>query len=252
MLLHCVLTAENAPAPFLDVQMLQYQSMLQATENEPVTNPRFPMYFLDGDADRADVCAWSGIFCADGTVQTIVWSGTEVIEAIRIEWIPHSAQKLHFSFIFVGKAREARSLPREIRYLFLDRCNTLRGALRHVELRGLPSKMEEVHIKGCGLTGTVFLTELPESMRSISIRDIGLEAVYVANNSLPEGLKAIHVAGTYGEDILKCVDAPKADSRVKSVAWLAESKYVTETEEMLETFRERMQAVYFEERWGRQ
>ena len=188
-------------------------------------NQRFMLLLCLGDmcnalkvdsANRDDVCTWSGVECTDGFVtQLRVYSNRLYVDSVRgdypleIDWIPATTQFVHLDSIELLYQWQADMLPRDLRYLYLRLCYDSSADQKkpnyHIDLRRLPSRMEELILIASIIGRVINLRELPATMRFVYINHhpSHIEAVYIDYDMLPKHIENVHVVDFSGKDNMR-------------------------------------------------
>mmetsp|Transcript_7925 Transcript_7925/g.11970 ORF Transcript_7925/g.11970 Transcript_7925/m.11970 type:complete len:262 (-) Transcript_7925:6-791(-) len=190
-----------------------YKVLLFADVNAPLLG-----FQADGrDApeipDMKNPCSWTGIECTpDDIVIKIRWTRMTA-KAFDIDWFPPTTEVVNLNDLrLVNETLNTQRFPISARLYGATGCG-LQGS---VELRTLPSHLEILSLEDNHFSGTVFLTDLPDTLRGISFTSNLIEVVYVKNKSLPERFDTASFVNRHFKQKVKliCVDGKKVDPRV--------------------------------------
>ena len=180
-------------------------------------------YLLRDDGDRNNCCLWRTCRCTDGLLKTFVltkplpYADDIYAYDLNTSWLPHSLEFLHVTNAEFPNRFSISTLPRSLRYCYLHGTRhadlRFRRALTVLDLSQLPQKIEELDLRPIdALFGTVYVPDLPRSMRICLIRIYSVWEVYVANDGLPESLEIALFTG--GKVKLWSTTPGKLDKRI--------------------------------------
>ena len=163
-----------------------------------------------------DCCAWRGVGCADGVIVSIHLDhsgrGGGKITAIHMSWMPPTVRYAWIGYLHTFHGWKTSRLPREMRYLSLthvDRVPILKGRELEVDLRMLPSQMEELYVVGGWYNGAVYVDNLPQSMRIIQITNPAVNEAFVNFAALPLGFQGMCLSNTLSDAAQKKTEMPR-------------------------------------------
>ena len=159
-------------------------------------------------------CDWFGVYCEEGKITKIDWSGRDDSYLASLKWVPSTVHILRVHYAYLNSALETRLLPACLMYCDLERCG-LTGSL---ELRTLPPKLIDLMLPYNSIHGTLRLNNLPHSIEKIDIRNNPIKKVVVHNGNLPAKFYFARFFNHIGNLKIACVDARKADNRVHILA----------------------------------
>ena len=147
----------NTPA-YQETLMLR---AIDANVNAEARHPdHFWNYVRTGEAQETDPCTWRGVICSGGIVRRFIFPsvpyvvrrpGNPCIEnanwLLEFDWLPSTLHAIHLNQIYLIDGWTTESLPRELRYLNLDRSYSHSASERTVNFRKLPENMEVLHIQ---------------------------------------------------------------------------------------------------------
>ena len=115
-------------------------------------------------------------------------------------WLPQTIQHLQLVAADISVPLESDTLPRDLRYLFMQRCDPMCTALNEsaFDSRRLPQHLEEFHLVSSWITGTIVLDELPRTMRILQLMSSDLQEIICGDSITPEHLERIIIqSGTF-------------------------------------------------------
>ena len=149
-------------------------------------------YFRQPD-DSEDVCDWNGIQCTNGHVTSVFLSMRAVHCSVSMEWLPATVASVHFTEgVWLYRGWKPRNLPKRMRYLYMHSCSCI-TMQNELDLRYLPSQMEELFLLSCLSYRTVHIDYLPMTMRIVCITSRGDLIAFVSFESLPEELRIMRI-----------------------------------------------------------
>ena len=203
--------SENAP---------DLQSELIRQFFVPRNGNHLPRYVRGNNPDIEDVCSWSAIQCIDSNVISIYICATTADFGTRMEWMPPTVRHVHFFGAILLHGWSTENLSRELLYLYLYGCH-LNGSAEvghAVDLRRLPSQMEELILINGWYNGLIRLDALPRALSFLFISSAvasnfpievnyalfpaNLERVYITSSVASRGV-SIRVSGS--TKTTKCV-----------------------------------------------
>ena len=131
------------------------------------------------NADPDDLCSWPFVQCAEGCM-TALCSIRQKFRYI-MKWMPSTVQHIHI-YEEYAEPIKTRALPRDLRYLYSH--SQTRGYPYALDLKQLPSKLEELIIRNHLITGIVILTHLPSTLRLIYITSALPRTTSTENNQI--------------------------------------------------------------------
>ena len=124
-------------------------------------------------------------------------------------------------------------LPRGLRYLELRGLEIHRTTLRDrkIDLRRLPTKMQELFVIGGWYSGQVCLENLPQSMRITRLANAVITEAFIAHERLPVGIEGVSITRNLGANEraapvrLRPIGGVRKDARVVNHGERFKSKY---------------------------
>ena len=167
-------------------------------------------------ANPADVCTWRGVQCTDGLVthlhiahQVSMYS-MRAAWTLQMDWLPSTARFVHLGSIKFPIGWHPDRLPRDLRYLYMYFCfnsslDAQQGTKYDIDLRRLPSRMEELIVVSSIIGRVIDLRRLPDTMRFVFIKHHPrhIDSVYIDYHLLPETLEHVHVVDFSGKGSMK-------------------------------------------------
>ena len=152
------------------------------------------------------VCEYNGVECTDGVVRSLflAYRGNESDReawAVRLAWLPPTVEHIHLTAIKLHDGIASESLPRALRYFFVQNCMWQRFTRREnfLDFRKLPPHLEEFILDKGSFSGDIVLDALPQSMSFLFLRVMQrIEEVHVDKAALPAGMK--HLALRHAVD----------------------------------------------------
>ena len=193
-------------------------------------------HLLENEAVIDDVCTWNGVRCTDEVMKSIsIHLESDTKRMADIDWLPATTECVHFVGLTFYDRWSASRLPRDLKYMYLYGCGAVAHSETHtIDLRRLPRKTEELYLVEAddALEGSVCISDLPQTMRILYIRESYIRSVYVLYETLPQkliwacvttGIKGMHLK-------FRGTGSVKSDKRVKESKSLSsllvfESKY---------------------------
>ena len=185
------------------------------------------MTISEADTLAFDECDTRHIRCdANGLVEGIFADKSKSRPKNRkifdMQWAPPHAKFIHFRGITLASKVCSANLPRELRYLFLDRVMQIHQVYPEFafDLKNLPIRMEELIITGGVLRGPVVLTQLPAKLRILMLNTAQNRMktnVMVDFSVLPSVLQIAYITSFSSEQSVRIQNAgdTQADDRVR-------------------------------------
>ena len=185
----------------------------------------FWQYMAQADDETPDPCTWFGVECKFSQIiaffMTSVGKGDaagrwRLIWKVRMDWLPPTLRAVHLINVHMRNGWASEKLPRELRYLALRNCAMYGGVSYEVDLRRLPSAMEELHVIGGWYSGEVCIDALPKSMQWLILLMTGssVSTAYVDSRSLPDSLVQAVVLVNSETIKIREISKRKPDARV--------------------------------------
>ena len=187
----------------------------------------FP-YLCDESTDENKPCTWKGISCDDAhAITSLRFEPLESVQAlVNMRWLPPTVRDVSIHWAALYQGWSAAALPRDLRFLWL-RHNVLFSAVvpPDVNLRALPTKMEELHIFDSWIGGPIAIDGLPQSMRVLRIAQHKFYAKpYVHFETLPSSLEYMSFHSIDGAKVRICgMGSLQKDCRVNTQDIFADS-----------------------------
>ena len=162
-----------------------------------------------------DVTSIRCVKCDEGRVRVILWQSPR--RALRktllldLDWMPPLTECVHLDTYDLVTDLQTARLSRNLRYLCLRQVRMTRAS---INLRTLPARMEELHMVGTGLRGTLDVTQLPITMTHMTFGYIWVQDMLVCNASLPARLQSIKVKSYDKKFKFHAIGSKKCDERV--------------------------------------
>ena len=220
----------TADEPVLDYEnAIKYQEVCMSrlvtsnmNEEVPEQYVTLDSYFLNGLHPSTVMCSWNGVSCTDGLITAMKIHGTlDKSSIVHMGWIPPTVRIFSMRLTMMYGGYSTAALPRELRFFFLEACgDALFRTPRQnsLDFRTLPPKLEEFFSNGSWNRGPVFLDNLPQSLRNFYLRRVGMTKVFIAFETLPEGLHMMWLFTYLTNKPLRIIPTGrvKKDTRVKS------------------------------------
>ena len=158
-----------------------YDLQLQCIKNFCV-EPRYgSQEFIEGfhirnNVSQPRVCEYTGFRCLNYVLKTLsFYNGNDYGNAfvnakLDLYWLPSTLHAVYIKRNFLATQCLTSTLPRDLRFLFLDSVESLRYDCRfHVDLPALPVHMEELHLLYVLTVGPLVFNDLPKSLRRVQI-----------------------------------------------------------------------------------
>uniref|UniRef100_A0A7S4JM40 Leucine-rich repeat protein n=1 Tax=Paramoeba aestuarina TaxID=180227 RepID=A0A7S4JM40_9EUKA len=150
------------------------------------------------------ICFWHGITCEHGMIVRVDYQKFREGN-FNLCALPHTVEKLIVNVCNQHYLIEIRSLPRQLKSLFLVD-NRIFG---RPELTMLPPEIETVSLSKNRLTGPIDLTQLPSTLSKLHLNKNRIVQSTVWYEDLPRYFEKISLGGnTIGE--VRCTDPEKA------------------------------------------
>ena len=172
-----------------------------------------------------DACAWNGVSCTDMRIRSITWpnavSGETFLHirprALNIRWFPGYAYHIDIQgHLSAHGPFESRHLPGFASYVNMRGC-ALTGS---INLTNLPEMLRTIILSRNQLIGSLNFFHLPLNIETIDLTQNRLHKAYVWNDLLPKSLQnafLYHQNNKKGFRV-ECVDGKVCDYRIKSRA----------------------------------
>ena len=203
-ILQKLVTSENAHVKNIgDLQLATMLRFLHEVEF-PQGTVQF-MHVTQGMRQRTltNACAWRGVECTDGLVESILVDPKAVLFdrgrkkiLVDMDWIPGTAKYVRLDTVYARNRWLVERLPRDLRSLMMTFVHVASNthSERKINLSVLPRRMEELFLIKGWYEGPVHIANLPASMRVIEIVNAGLMQAAVDFAGLPLGFEAMIVA----------------------------------------------------------
>ena len=159
---------------------------------------------------RKEVCGWKGVECDNDYVNRIQWANTK-FQVHSLDWFPPSLRKILLVHHAYTKILNTRNLARHLIVCIMRLCRIY----GEVDLQTLPHNIEVLSLRRNSLSGCLYITQLPPSIRFIDLSSNQFEALYVDTTKLPRSLVnlAMHKEKNHAQ-IVFLKNSPK-DSRIQ-------------------------------------
>ena len=157
-------TSETAKPVTLPEDEMQLRTMMNSIRgNLNASHERkaqFAAYLFTDAQNTSDVCSWRGVLCAVGMVRALVFTSPIEIAnfpewKLEINWLPSSIKHIHLSAVQPCSAWLPERLPRELQYFYYSGYSKLPEGVSKLRLRNLPKGIEELHLIGVGVGGSI-------------------------------------------------------------------------------------------------
>ena len=179
-------------------------------------------------ADIGNVCTWTGIRCAAGVAECLsifmehASRGEKATQIVHPQWLPHSLQFVHFRMVSLTSFWTPDTLPRELRYLYLNQCgkNIDSPYPPRIDLDRLPDKMEELIVIGTQLGRVIRIDRIPQKMHLLYLQTHSFftDSICVDYHSISAGLEHLYVCDRYEYDLNASGKKVKKNGIPKSTA----------------------------------
>ena len=164
---------------------------------------------IEYDERKLFACAWVGVTCAPKLVVKIDWNTYVSCTNVHIGWLPGTVEQVHMRGQRTIGRLVTRQLPKSIQNFALVGCN-LSGP---VDFMHLPRQLLEIDLRRNAISGAVWLIHLPTTLHKIYLSENEVEAVVVANQTLPKDLKAAYFERNANIEVI-CVDETCASEKI--------------------------------------
>ena len=154
-------------------------------------------------------CGWSGVRCDSGWVKRIEWKYSITLKKVDLRWAPQTVHIIELDRFAISQDFETRLLPRHLQHLTATSCELLGTP----DMSQLPQGLCKMDVSDNGLSGTISLLHLPETLQIINFSRNQFENVLYDAASFPESLQAIRFSQAKE---IQCY-CPQKDKRVTFV-----------------------------------
>ena len=153
-------------------------------------------YFTPFTRDDNDVCNFRGVRCSEGVMERFMLKNRRheyrfnELHCIQTQWLPSTLQFVYMDAITLLNGWQSQNLPRELRFFHVSFISVRTWTdVGSIDLRKLPSKIEELHSFFGWYCGKIVLTNLPSTLRTLQIFHAETRAVYYDAMRIPIGLE---------------------------------------------------------------
>ena len=234
--LTCTDTAIPPVPSFEAMQLTAIQRCIEPAYFSYAKNFYTPLteHFTLGAPVEDQPCRWQGVECDGDRIVTIKVDNRDGNRTVmNIRWLPATTKFVSLRSVDMYNGWTAVALPRDLRFLSLSQCFFSQDGLvpAVVNLRDLPSKMEELHLYDGWFGGPVVLKNLPRTMRVLRIaHDYFEDGIFVDFGELPRSIEYVSFDSLQRKKLrIRAMGAVRSDSRVHGRDnfgdWLALTKH---------------------------